>query len=62
MGGLIMEYPMTREPNPAALCYSQPLFGEAVRQAHQNFQASTGESLGERTEDPVAPDKIRTRT
>lgn len=34
-----MEYPMTREPNPAALCYSQPLFGEAVRQAHQNFQA-----------------------
>ena len=39
MGGLIMAYHMKGEPNPAALCQSKPLLGEAVRQAHQNYQA-----------------------
>lgn len=39
MGGLIMAYPMTGKINPAAFCQSKPLLGEAVRQAHQNFQA-----------------------
>ncbi|MAC14067.1 MAG: hypothetical protein CL539_05225 [Alcanivorax sp.] len=39
MGGLIMAYPMTGKINPAAFCQSKPLLGEAVRQAHQNYQA-----------------------
>ena len=39
MGGLIMAYHMKGEPNPAAFCQSKPLLGEAVRQAHQNYQA-----------------------
>jgi hypothetical protein len=39
MGGLIMAYHMKGEINPAAFCQSKPLLGEAVRQAHQNFQA-----------------------
>ena len=39
MGGLIMAYPMRGKINPAALCQSKPLLGEAVRQARQNFQA-----------------------
>ena len=39
MGGLIMAYPMTGKINPAAFCHSKPLLGEAVRQAHQNYQA-----------------------
>ena len=34
-----MAYPMTGKINPAAFCQSKPLLGEAVRQAHQNFQA-----------------------
>jgi len=39
MGGLIMAYHMKGEINPAAFCQSCPLLGEAVRQAHQNYQA-----------------------
>jgi len=34
-----MAYPMTSKNNPAALCQFTPRFAEAVRQAHQNYQA-----------------------
>lgn len=34
-----MAYPMTGKTNPAALCLSAPILGEAVREAHQNYQA-----------------------
>ena len=37
-----MAYPMTSKNNPAALCQFTPRFGEAVRQAHQNYQVPYG--------------------